>query len=914
MVPLLSKVTTREPTTNPGRFSMASTVSAASEGTYEIEFTPSPIKKKIDAYSIVSGRRRRESVHTVPSHSASVRSGGGSTVVAARLARLARLTSASGQIAEEAHSIRSKSGISHRSTRASASGRDMRSKPVDGNDSRGGSGHVLAQSTRSSGKSRMSRSHRSQTNRPPAVITLDTTSSHNTPSLTSTSSSFYTSSTPSTHFDPSLFNAELCNELVELFLLRIIKLFNLDLETEGQHLDLLEDELANTYRDNQELSEEQIGAAMEHIYYAHSQILHFALSRVPVQPSALNNDNDALPNNLEIDAVIPPPQDDARTARRAARNQAAAPDGGPGDGDDDDGSDEDNNNNNPGGNGRGNGNGNGNNNPPPPPPPIPPAPPAANNAGAGDGNDPPPPGDGADVENEDDDDEDEEGTYNHADIALPDGFNLQNFDYNDECRLVRRVFWLCGIPDHMHGPLMVLGGLNSFKKIAKYSQSTWKDIQKAAARWRPQVTLHKFHLDLLAGVSLWVLVKIVLGEERSAALLTKEELLRISTSEICEHDEDPDSVPPTLNHLKQYAQWKKSMVAYLDTKRSKDGLKLSYVVRGSSPATYTSLQEELHHLVSVDGSTAEYRRDRKFIFSILDTSINESTSRIWLESNNNRKNHDGRGVWLQLQRIGEGNDNREVCIQEFQDTLETCKYKGFGQCNAKKTVARLIETYQSLSEHNIEYSELDKLRHLRNHMLVSGEMAKDYWINDWEKDVTTAIRHNTELGTPVVFIDWTTRLINGEADYFKKLKKKNTTISSTNRGPGNGNSGNGNASGGQQASGGGSSAWKPSGEPKEATIHKIDITVLYGNVSKLEQTPWSTLPKVTRQWFIDNPSKPCPAKFKSNSNSNSKSKYKSNNNSNKKTKFKRQVSSTEADGAENADDVDNDELSSNTDS
>ncbi len=100
-------------------------------------------------------------------------------------------------------------------------------------------------------------------------------------------------------------------------------------------------------------------------------------------------------------------------------------------------------------------------------------------------------------------------------------------------------------------------------------------------------------------------------------------------------------------------------------------------------------------------------------------------------------------------------------------------------------MARLIETYQSLSEHNIEYSELDKLRHLRNHMLVSGEMAKDYWINDWEKDVTTAIRHNTELGTPVVFIDWTTRLINGEADYFKKLKKKNTTISSTNRGPGN---------------------------------------------------------------------------------------------------------------------------------
>ena len=136
MVPLLREVTTRVPKTLEDRYTMASTVSMASEGTYEIEFTPSPIRKKIGAHSIVSGGREKRSVHTVPSHSVSVRSGGGSTVVAERLARQARLKSAAhGRISEEARSIRSKSGISRRSTRASASGRDMRSKPMDGNDS-----------------------------------------------------------------------------------------------------------------------------------------------------------------------------------------------------------------------------------------------------------------------------------------------------------------------------------------------------------------------------------------------------------------------------------------------------------------------------------------------------------------------------------------------------------------------------------------------------------------------------------------------------------------------------------------------------------------------------------------------------------------------------------------------------------
>ena len=73
-------------------------------------------------------------------------------------------------------------------------------------------------------------------------------------------------------------------------------------------------------------------------------------------------------------------------------------------------------------------------------------------------------------------------------------------------------------------------------------------------------------------------------------------------------------------------------------------------------------------------------------------------------------NYDGRGVWQQLKQIGEGNDNREVCIQENQELLEKIRYMGYEQNNAKKTVARLIETYQSLSELEIEYTDLDKLR------------------------------------------------------------------------------------------------------------------------------------------------------------------------------------------------------------
>ena len=258
--------------------------------------------------------------------------------MASELALQERLECASlVKCSEEARSIWSRSAFSNRSARASAPGRLMRSEPTDGNDSRGGSVSLLAQSKQSSSKSQTSQSQPPQSDRAPAVITLDTTSSFSTPSLTSASTACYTSSTLSSHFDPSLFNAAACNELVEFYLLRFVERFKLNFETDRAHLDLLEDELHAAYHANQPLPEEQIDAAMRAIYNSHVRILACAFAPLQNQPAVLATEDDAAPTNLEIDAVIPPPLDDACNAHRAAREQAAAPSDGPGDDDDDDG-------------------------------------------------------------------------------------------------------------------------------------------------------------------------------------------------------------------------------------------------------------------------------------------------------------------------------------------------------------------------------------------------------------------------------------------------------------------------------------------------------------------------------------------------------------------------------------------------
>ena len=91
---------------------------------------------------------------------------------------------------------------------------------------------------------------------------------------------------------------------MEFYLSRFVEHFKLNIETDGVHLDLLEDELHQTNHLNHPLPEDQIDVAMRVTYYSHVQVLVCAFSTSQDQPAALAT-NDTAPANLEIDAVTP---------------------------------------------------------------------------------------------------------------------------------------------------------------------------------------------------------------------------------------------------------------------------------------------------------------------------------------------------------------------------------------------------------------------------------------------------------------------------------------------------------------------------------------------------------------------------------------------------------------------------------
>ena len=298
---------------------MMSTVSKSSEATYKTDFnTPRkpaavPLRENTNACSTAKGGRRKESVHTVSCHSASVRSCSGSNVVADKLAMRTRIKSESrGLFSGEARSIRLMSAYSNRSAGAGAPGRDMRSRSILGNEFQGGSSRHRVQSNRSLSKSQTSRSQPTCSFRSPVKITLDTSSSFNTSSMTSTSN--YPSSHPSLLFDPTQFDEFLCNALVDYYIILFSKRYQLDINTKH----MLENNLHHIFSVHNIREAEHIGAAMREIYNTHVVSLDYTLNDAHKQLADLNQViyTDAnVPVNLDIDVVVSAPADDARNDR-----------------------------------------------------------------------------------------------------------------------------------------------------------------------------------------------------------------------------------------------------------------------------------------------------------------------------------------------------------------------------------------------------------------------------------------------------------------------------------------------------------------------------------------------------------------------------------------------------------------------
>ena len=299
-----------------------------------------------------------------------------------------------------------------------------------------------------------------------------------------------------------------------------------DISDEPRERILLEDDLRATYLKFYNDGADQVEAAMEDTYQYHADLL---AAQLDAQVAQRLRGGGTADNNLNIDAVVQPPVNDARNNR--------APDDDPGnddsDDDDDDDDDWDPGNNNPGNPG---GNNNDTND--------------GNEADWNDGpvagvirrregndpgdSDPPPPGGGAaDQDDPEDDPEDEPGDYRRGDIFLANDIGAYAFVYDAECRLVRRALWLCEIADAYHANYFAQAGITTFARLALHTHSSWKGLQVRLAKNRTFTAAHDFQINSLTAISMWVNAKIVHGSFTDVSSLYIQDIQNIVRREVC---------------------------------------------------------------------------------------------------------------------------------------------------------------------------------------------------------------------------------------------------------------------------------------------------------------------------------------------------------------------------------------------
>ena len=239
------------------------------------------------------------------------------------------------------------------------------------------------------------------------------------------------------------------------------------------------------------------------------------------------------------------------------------------------------------------------------------------------------------------------------------------------------------------------------------------------------------------------------------------------------------------------------MRIHLESMLHKEFLQLSYIVRPiAPPATFHNLTHELESVIVNDGSTAESRRDSKLVYSILYANTTDTAALSYMEDNNDLEC--GRQAWFSIESLYEGSGNNERLISEIQSNFSRQSYTMNGYGSALSLTKRLFVWYKELADRGSMVQEVDKLRHLRR--IINVPMAAAPWyLNKWRDAVDLALQEHSENGTALRFVQWTTKLVNGEATYKTDSKSKSARISSASTG-GGGSASGGDFSGGEDES------------------------------------------------------------------------------------------------------------------
>lgn len=358
-----------------------------------------------------------------------------------------------------------------------------------------------------------------------------------------------------------------------------------------------------------------------------------------------------------------------------------------------------------------------------------------------------------------------------------------------EHQQMRFILHVCGLRDiPSQTRLIEFEGLESVEELANYTDAELdtmadRNSKRTPAPLRVQMGLSR--TKKLKAVKFWVNKKLRENSPLDLVELNDEMIAKlIREMSVAKTGKESDSklYYPEAFNAADYKNWIKKVSNYLDSRKGKAGVSLSYVIRPENVDPFNAPDEYTRALWAASFDTDEYREDNREVYHLFKDLLTKTDGATWFEK---VTDGDGRAAHLLLRDhyVGEAHDMRRAAAATAK--LEALFWKSEASFPFEKYLTRMNEAFKELEDADQPMYVQQKVQ-----FLLKSMRCDDIQVQTTMGIVRDRYSHDFEGACMALSRTISSRFALSDPNKGKRSIGAATTTTKTGRGRGSGRSGN----------------------------------------------------------------------------------------------------------------------------
>lgn len=267
---------------------------------------------------------------------------------------------------------------------------------------------------------------------------------------------------------------------------------------------------------------------------------------------------------------------------------------------------------------------------------------------------------------------------------------------------MRYVLHVCGLRDiPSQTRLIEYEGIETVEELANYTDNELDTMADRNSKRSPanlRVMMGLSRTKKLKAVKFWINKKLREDAPCDLMELTDDKIAQlIREMALVKTDKESDSklYYPEAFNASDYKNWIKKVANYLDSRKGKAGVPLSYVIRPADADPDDAQDEYTRALWAVSFDTPQYIEDNREVYHLFKDLLTKTDGATWFEK---VSDGDGRAAHLLLREhyVGEAHDMRRAASANAK--LEALFWKSEAAFPFEKYLTRMNEAFKELED------------------------------------------------------------------------------------------------------------------------------------------------------------------------------------------------------------------------